>query len=51
MLESGITAFHFSVYRDEELPLNYTHEYQAVWVEPTDGSHAFDLQLGTREIR
>ncbi|KAI0292395.1 hypothetical protein BC826DRAFT_1146699 [Russula brevipes] len=47
MLESGITAFHFSVYRDEGLPLNYTHEYQALWVEPTDGSHVFDLQLGT----
>jgi hypothetical protein len=50
MLESGITAFHFSVYADEKRPLNYTHEYQVVWIEPSDGSHVFDLQIGTHEV-
>lgn len=46
MLEGGTTAFHFSVYADENQPLNYTHEYQAVFIEPNDGSHVFDLQIG-----
>ena len=47
ILDSNITAFHFSVHADAQLPLNYTHEYQAVWIEPSDGSHIFDLQTGT----
>jgi hypothetical protein len=46
-LESGVTAFHFSVYADENRPLNYTHEYQTVWIEQSDGTHVFDLQIGT----
>jgi len=29
-LESGITVFHFPVCADENRPLNYTHEYQAM---------------------
>ena len=45
-MESGTTAFHFSVMADESRPLNYSHEYQVVFVEPNDGSHVFDLQLG-----
>ncbi|KAI0027892.1 hypothetical protein K488DRAFT_20409, partial [Vararia minispora EC-137] len=47
MLDAGLTAFHFSVRADEANPLNFTHEYQAVWIEPDDGSHVFDLQIGT----
>ncbi|KAH9960105.1 hypothetical protein BC827DRAFT_413336 [Russula dissimulans] len=47
VLESGITAFHFSVHADTQRPLNYTHEYQALWIELSDGSHIFDLQTGT----
>ncbi|KAI0265686.1 hypothetical protein BC834DRAFT_924255 [Gloeopeniophorella convolvens] len=47
VLESGVTAFHFSVQADEQLPLNYEHEYQVVWIEPNDGTHVFDLQIGT----
>ncbi len=50
MLESGVTAFHFSVYADAKRPLNYAHEYQTVWVEPSDGSHIFDLQIGKRRV-
>ena len=46
MLESGVTAFHFSVYADTKRPLNYSHEYQPVFVEKPDGSHVFDLQTG-----
>ncbi|KAH9973934.1 hypothetical protein BJV74DRAFT_782633 [Russula compacta] len=46
-VDSGITAFHFSVQTDATRPLNYTHEYQTVWIEPSDGSHIFDLQIGT----
>ncbi|KAI0314451.1 hypothetical protein OF83DRAFT_1063810 [Amylostereum chailletii] len=46
-MESGTTAFHFSVQADAAHPLNVTHEYQVVWIEPSDGSHVFDLQIGT----
>ncbi|KAI0058240.1 hypothetical protein BV25DRAFT_1290923 [Artomyces pyxidatus] len=47
VLETGVSAFHFSVRTDDALPLNYKHEYQVVWIEPTDGTHVFDLQIGT----
>ena len=40
------TAFHFSMTPDPANPLNLTHEYQAVFIEPTDGSHVFGVQLG-----
>jgi Glycoside hydrolase 131 catalytic N-terminal domain len=46
-LESGVTAFHFSVQADTTRPLNNTHEYQAVFIEITDGTHVFELQTGT----
>lgn len=45
-LESGVTAFHFSVQQDPTARLNVTHEYQAVFIEPSDGTHIFDLQTG-----
>lgn len=45
-MENGTTVFHFSIMKDEEHPLNYTHEYQIVWIEPDDGSHVFGIQLG-----
>ncbi|KZV71116.1 glycoside hydrolase family 131 protein [Peniophora sp. CONT] len=47
VLESGVTTFHFSVQADRSHPLNLAHEYQVVWIEPNDGSHVFDLQIGT----
>ncbi|KAI0044808.1 glycoside hydrolase family 131 protein [Auriscalpium vulgare] len=46
-IETGISTFHFSIQSVKALPLNYTHEYQVVWIEPTDGTHVFDLQIGT----
>lgn len=45
-LESGNTTFHFSIKADTARPLNYTHEYQIVFIEPSDGSHVFGVQLG-----
>jgi hypothetical protein len=42
------TAFHFSIAMDDSKPLNYTHEYQIVFIEPNDGSHVFGVQLGRR---
>jgi len=45
-LETGRTAFHFSVQAENSLPLNFAHEYQTVFIEPTDGSHTFELQTG-----
>lgn len=27
--------------------MNYKHEYQIVFIEPSDGSHVFGIQLGT----
>ncbi|KAH7910499.1 hypothetical protein BJ138DRAFT_1114053 [Hygrophoropsis aurantiaca] len=43
----GTTVFHVSIRGDELRPLNYTHEYQIVWIEPNDGSHVFEIQLGS----
>ena len=31
---------------DDSRPLNYTHEYQVLFIEPSDGSHVFGVQLG-----
>ena len=45
------TAFHFSIAADDDKPLNYTHEYQIVFIEPSDGSHVFGVQLGTHNGR
>ncbi len=45
-IESGITAFHFSVQADAQQQLNFKHEYQPLFIEPNDGTHIFDLQTG-----
>lgn len=42
------TAFHFSIAMDDSKPLNFTHEYQVLFIEPSDGSHVFGVQLGER---
>jgi len=41
------TAFHFSIAADDSKPLNFTHEYQVLFIEPSDGSHVFGVQLGS----
>jgi hypothetical protein len=46
LIETGVTVFHFSIKADPARPLNYTHEYQIVFIEPNDGSHVFEIQLG-----
>ncbi|KAF8272614.1 hypothetical protein EI94DRAFT_248719 [Lactarius quietus] len=46
-IESNKTAFHFSMQVDSTKPLNLTHEYQPVFIEPADGTHVFDIQMGT----
>lgn len=45
-MEVGVTSFHFSIKLDPRKPLNYSHEYQVVFIEPNDGSHVFGIQLG-----
>jgi hypothetical protein len=47
LLESGQSGFHFSLQADTSQPLNFTHEYQVVFIEPNDGTHVFEAQLGT----
>jgi hypothetical protein len=47
LLESGQSGFHFSLQADTSQPLNFTHEYQVVFIEPNDGTHIFEAQLGT----
>ncbi|KAF5360180.1 hypothetical protein D9758_011333 [Tetrapyrgos nigripes] len=47
VMEVGVTRFHFSVKENDQLPLNFTHEYQVVFIEPSDGTHVFELQIGT----
>lgn len=45
-LEVGTTVFHVSILEDPTRRLNLKHEYQIVWIEPDDGSHVFEIQLG-----
>jgi len=45
-METGKTVFHFSLMLDDSRPLNFNHEYQVVFIEPSDGSHVFGIQLG-----
>ncbi|KAJ7819682.1 hypothetical protein B0H13DRAFT_1528661, partial [Mycena leptocephala] len=46
-MEMGVSVFHFSIKADLLRPLNYTHEYQIVFIEPSDGTHVFGIQLGS----
>lgn len=46
LMENNVTIFHVSVKADTQHPLNFTHEYQIVFIEPNDGSHIFEIQLG-----
>ncbi|KAG6811712.1 hypothetical protein H0H92_006169 [Tricholoma furcatifolium] len=46
-METNVTVFHFSIQMDDQKPLNYTHEYQIVFIEPSDGTHVFGIQLGS----
>jgi hypothetical protein len=50
-LETGKTAFHFSFMADQSQPLNVTHEYQLVFIEPNDGTHVFGAQIGMMRAR
>jgi hypothetical protein len=43
----GTTVFHVSILEELEKPLNMSHEYQIVWIEPNDGTHVFEIQLGS----
>lgn len=47
IMENGTTVFHFSIKADTKHFLDYRHEYQIVFIEPSDGSHVFGIQLGT----
>ncbi|KAF8837739.1 hypothetical protein BDN67DRAFT_157550 [Paxillus ammoniavirescens] len=47
LADVGTTVFHVSIRADDMLPLNMSHEYQIVWIEPNDGSHVFEIQLGS----
>ncbi|KAF7309271.1 E3 ubiquitin-protein ligase hel2 [Mycena indigotica] len=47
VMEIGTTTFHFSIQADILHPLNYKHEYQIVFIEPSDGTHVFGVQLGS----
>ncbi|KAF3933623.1 hypothetical protein ABW19_dt0209015 [Dactylella cylindrospora] len=45
---NGVTAHHFSIRTDPTRPLNYTHEYQPVFIETMDySSHVWQLKTGT----
>ena len=45
-METGVSIFHFSIKADGIRPLNYSHEYQVVYIEHRDGTHVFEIQLG-----
>ncbi|KAG8856071.1 hypothetical protein FRB96_006638 [Tulasnella sp. 330] len=45
--ETNTTVFHFSIARDDLFPLNIDHEYQIVFIEPTDGTHVFQIRYGS----
>ena len=44
-METGVSVFHFSIKADEIRPLNYSHEYQVVYIEHRDGTHVFKFNL------
>ncbi|KAF3907411.1 hypothetical protein ABW21_db0204265 [Orbilia brochopaga] len=45
---NGVTAHHFSIRIDPTRPLNYSHEYQPVFIETQDySSHVWQLKTGT----
>ncbi|KAF7365705.1 Glycoside Hydrolase Family 131 protein [Mycena venus] len=46
-METGVSVFHFSIKADPARPLNFSHEYQIVFIEPSDGTHVFGIQLGS----
>ncbi|KAJ7752577.1 hypothetical protein B0H16DRAFT_1373199, partial [Mycena metata] len=46
-METAVSVFHFSIKADVLRPLNYSHEYQIVFIEPSDGTHVFGIQLGS----
>jgi hypothetical protein len=46
IMEAGTTVFHVSIHIDETRPLNLDHEYQIVFIEPDDGTHVFEIQIG-----
>ena len=44
----GVTTLHFSIREDPAKPLNYSHEYQIVFIETNDfASHVWTLKTGT----
>lgn len=44
----GVTTLHFSITEDPTKPLNYSHEYQIVFIETNDfASHVWTLKTGT----
>src|SRR5258706_1953745 len=44
----GVTTLHFSIREDPMKPLNYSHEYQPVFIETNDfASHVWTLKTGT----
>ncbi|KAJ7244241.1 hypothetical protein C8J57DRAFT_1681029 [Mycena rebaudengoi] len=47
VMEMGVSVFHFSIKADPARPLNFDHEYQIVFIEPSDGTHVFGIQLGS----
>lgn len=49
-IETGVTAFHFSLQADPQRPLNLTHDYQVAFIEPSDGTHVFGLELGASDL-
>ncbi|KAL7276655.1 hypothetical protein RUND412_000360 [Rhizina undulata] len=43
----GTTTFHFSIRADPARPLNYSHNYELVFIETNDySSHVFTLKTG-----
>ena len=41
--EVGTTVYHFSIQSDLSELLNFNCGYQIVWIEPSDGTHVFDI--------
>ncbi|KAF9041830.1 hypothetical protein BDZ89DRAFT_1060196, partial [Hymenopellis radicata] len=49
-MEIGTTRFHFSIKADEEHPLDYTHEYQVVFIEPATDLMCSPFTIPTAEL-
>ena len=44
--KAGAPVYRFSIQSDLSKLSNFSHECQIVWIELSDGTHVFNIQVG-----